>query len=94
MLFFESSTAAAQSVLSYWNNEMALVMMAAIIGSTPWVPRLTGRFSEFVHSKKPGSATAEFLGESVSICFVSAVFVCCAILLSAQTHNPFIYFRF
>jgi alginate O-acetyltransferase complex protein AlgI len=67
----------------YLDPFTATVLVAAMLGSVPWLPALRARLDE----ERASWATFRFLA-------LNAVFVACAMALASNTHNPFIYFRF
>ncbi len=73
----------------YLDNARRLAIVAGLIGSIPWLPRLQGRLArDSAFERRFGSLRA---GADVLLCAIVAV---CALELSAGTFNPFIYFRF
>jgi alginate O-acetyltransferase complex protein AlgI len=72
----------------YWNAELALLVAAGIVGSTPLLPRLA-RWRSGV-TALPARALVE-AGRLAGLAFL---LVASAMLMAAGTYNPFIYFRF
>lgn len=94
MVGLSNNVSTVPNILPYWNTELALILPVALIGSIPCLPYLAQRFNALTTSKNKSSSIRVFIEESASICFTSLIFIWCAMSLSAQTHNPFIYFRF
>lgn len=90
-----ASPSRTHSVAEYWRNELAVVLVLGVLCSTPWVPLLKERFERFMETV---SGAIRFSGVLVQECLVTVylftLFILCAMLLGAQTYNPFIYFRF
>lgn len=79
----------------YWSSELALVLLLGIIGSMPWASALDRRLSHGFHNMVPAvGRSLDVFRHAVVVAFLGVVFTYSAMLLSAQTHNPFIYFRF
>jgi alginate O-acetyltransferase complex protein AlgI len=79
----------------YWNAELALVLIAGMVGALPFLPWLE-RTQERILARV-GQPLAGFLEAGLAITQVAALgllFLGSAMLLAAGTYNPFIYFRF
>jgi len=76
----------------YLDNAVKLALVAAVIGSTPWLRSLGRWRAERVAQR--GADALELSLETVSVVATLAVLVLSAMTLSAGTYNPFIYFRF
>jgi alginate O-acetyltransferase complex protein AlgI len=72
----------------YWNAELALILLAGIVGSTPLLPRLAHWRQRITNP--PLGAFVE-AGRLAGLAFL---LVASAMLMAAGTYNPFIYFRF
>lgn len=80
----------------YFDRGLALVLAAAVIGSLPWIPWITGQLEAF--QQRQGSPLAHtfvhFAGSTLRLSCLALLFLASAAVMSAGTHNPFIYFRF
>ncbi len=95
MAGFGAASDTTCSVMDYWNRELAIVLLLAFIGATPWMPAVKHRFNLFQERAHPTLRLSfHFVHEWMVLGFLGLVFMICAMLISAQTHNPFIYFRF
>lgn len=82
MLSFSSLTPLAASQLSLWTTPSTfLLFIVSVIAITPWLK-----------SKVTTHQSTAVLGLSSGVLFV--LWVACLLSLSANTYNPFIYFRF
>jgi alginate O-acetyltransferase complex protein AlgI len=81
----------------YLNNEVKLVLLAAVLASMPIIPMLI-RVRDRVASVENGRGWLAWLVEPVfaftPVVTLLALLVVSAMLLAAGTYNPFIYFRF
>jgi len=79
----------------YLTPEVALALLAATIGATPVLPwlreRMAATFQRLPGATGPALESVMTGGGSI-VCL--GMLVLCVMLLAAQTHNPFIYFRF
>ena len=81
----------------YLDRGIVVVLLAALVGSTPWIPWLAGRFPSLGHQPLPTaspSIAGTLAGASLRVCCLLLVLLASASAMSAGTHNPFIYFRF
>jgi alginate O-acetyltransferase complex protein AlgI len=81
----------------YLNSLVWLVLAAGAIGSVPWLPALSSWRERLVArrlARGQGAGLFDLGLELSSIAGLVAVFVASAMMLSAGTYNPFIYFRF
>lgn len=80
----------------YLDQGLILVLLAAILGSTPWIPWLSHRMPALSvsHPTAFPSLSAYITGSALRVGCLMLVFLASASALSAGTHNPFIYFRF
>ena len=95
MAGFAGKAAGTQSLSTYLNAEVVLVLVAGAIGSTP----VLGALSRWRGTLAAPGATANQRSLDVALSFAALagyvlVFLACAMSLSAGTYNPFIYFRF
>jgi alginate O-acetyltransferase complex protein AlgI len=95
MAGFSQGTGLEYNVALYLNAELALALVAGIIGSTPWINYL-GRWYEQLTTTYPHKVTLLVEGSFsfISIAVLILIFLASAMQLAAGTHNPFIYFRF
>ena len=95
MAGFAPGDALGQSVRLYLNPQVALALAAGAVGELPIIPWLWERRARLVAPDASRSARA--LDATLAVAHVlalAAVFVLCAMALSAGTYNPFIYYRF
>ena len=71
--------------------ERLLALLAAVIGSTPLLPRL-GRHLEHMQPSLPSALRASV--DVLRVAALCALFVLAVSQVAAGTYNPFIYFRF
>lgn len=75
--------------------DVALALAAGSVGAVPTLDGTLGWLRRLpAHWPVPVAFAARTMGATAGIVGVLAVLVACAVLLAAQTHNPFIYFRF
>jgi hypothetical protein len=75
--------------------QLAIVIPLGIVGSVAWYRPLFGWLARMRARLGGGSGRlADGLSDLVVALSLAAVFLLCAIDLSASTHNPFIYFQF
>jgi hypothetical protein len=89
MFGLQEGAPAIQHVGLHLDAHSITVLVAAIIGSTPWLPAL-GRRVEQGGLSRLQRATAELVAHAG----LAATLVLSAMELTAGTYNPFIYFRF
>ncbi len=81
----------------YLDRGLGLVLLAAILGSTPWIPWIVKRF-DFGTAPQPlpvdSSTSVSIVGSALRVCSIYGLLIASAAAMSAGTHNPFIYFRF
>jgi alginate O-acetyltransferase complex protein AlgI len=80
----------------YLDSGLVLVLAVGILGAMPVLPWLQLELSRLSEQPSDG-AYARFLHLGVSgvkLVGLSAVLICSAVVVSASTYNPFIYFRF
>ena len=88
MFGFASGNSALVYPALYLDNARKLALAAGVIGSMPWVPYVAQRLSVGAAARPPKLAL------SLNSLALAAVLILCALELSANTFNPFIYFRF
>ena len=82
---------AAIPLVAFFDREIQLVLVVAMIGSTPWIPWLRARLEgdpRFESARLRAFTWAALVGVHALLLVGSAM------SLAAGTHNPFIYFRF
>jgi alginate O-acetyltransferase complex protein AlgI len=95
MVGFTQNSTGNYSIGDYWNNQVALCSALGIIGAMPWTRCLSDKWELLLNQLNGFKQNAVlFSTESIIVCYLVFVFGICAMLLSSQTHNPFIYFRF
>ncbi len=80
----------------YLDKGLIVVLLAAIIGSTPWISWLTKRMPGLAvqHPTVIPTLKASVAGSAFRVGCLLLLFLASASTMSAGTHNPFIYFRF
>ena len=80
------------TVWIYLDSVLAVALVAGVIGSTPWLPKVAAWCARL---EPGGRATLVSLGlELAGVAALCALFLLSAMELAAGTYNPFIYFRF
>jgi alginate O-acetyltransferase complex protein AlgI len=74
-------------VALYVDQRLAIVLLAAVIGSTPLIPWIKRESQAYHLATRPIAATLASLA-------LGLVFLLSVMLVAAGTYNPFIYFRF
>jgi len=92
---YSGSTSAAYPWRAFADAEYRLVLVAGIVGSTPWLPWLADqtRGLEARLAERPLHWLV-LARESLVFTALVVVFVSAAARLATATNNPFIYFRF
>lgn len=79
----------------YLNAKIILCMVVGYVGSLPVLPWLVSRYEKIL--ARCGSGTAPLV-EGAFVCLrlacIAALFLASAMILAAESHKPFIYFRF
>jgi alginate O-acetyltransferase complex protein AlgI len=83
--------ASIHPVALYASSLTWTAIVAGIIGSMPWVPRLRARTARLLEEGRSGTW---FALQVSSIVALALIFVRVAMDLAAGAYNPFIYFRF
>ncbi len=79
----------------YLDLGLVLALSAAVVGSTPWLPWAERAIAPVLARRQSAAAAVLFQGLSlVRLACLAAVFLASAVMLTASTYNPFIYFRF
>jgi alginate O-acetyltransferase complex protein AlgI len=78
-------------LVHFVDAEVWTAIALAVIGSTPWLPRVVAWWRGLAAAGRGGLQSAlEWAGVVALLC----VFVDCALKFAAGTYSPFIYFRF
>ncbi|MHC4140714.1 MAG: MBOAT family O-acyltransferase [Planctomycetota bacterium] len=94
MLGFGAGDGLRVDVIAFQGNDVLLAMGAGIVGSAPVIPWLVDRIRR-IHEAVPRLGAGTYtVASALGHLGLLAVFVLSAVAVSAQTHNPFIYFRF
>jgi alginate O-acetyltransferase complex protein AlgI len=81
-----------QPVGLFTNPVVVLALVAGIVGSIPWV-RTLGEWYERLHLENR-RAGLRWAMDAATLLSVALIFLLSAMEMSANTYNPFIYFRF
>src|SRR5262245_4192396 len=90
MVGLSGADAQLYHVSLYLNPMVVAALAAAVVGSTPIVPRAT----EWVLAQTSGRSGLELCSRSLGLIVVGAIMLASCLLMAAGTYNPFIYFRF
>ncbi|PIE23863.1 MAG: membrane-bound O-acyltransferase family protein [Planctomycetota bacterium] len=93
---FASGAGIIHSVSVYLSNELAVVLAAGVIFSTPIVPWIQHKTAAFLNGRSPSwvRLVAEFLAQPLLLGLLLALLILCSSKMAVGTYNPFIYFRF
>jgi alginate O-acetyltransferase complex protein AlgI len=95
MFGFGEHTGAVQELSWHLTREVKMALLVGVIFSMPVLPALTRlKKSLIVSYEQPTQVAVELVFSVCRTIGLCALFVICAMYLSAGTHNPFIYFRF
>jgi alginate O-acetyltransferase complex protein AlgI len=86
-----------EQVSVHLDRVLVLAIVAGVVGSTPWLPRYRELLDAGWWGRLPNRQIASAglaLQEFGGVLVLMTIFGACVISLSAQTYNPFIYFRF
>jgi len=84
-LIGQSATQPAPFTIAFYlTPELAIALIAGLIGSTPWIPAIA-RLADPERRRNL---------DLVSAAALVALFCACVLQVAARTYNPFIYFRF
>jgi alginate O-acetyltransferase complex protein AlgI len=79
----------------FLSREISLVLVLALVGSTPWLPALDSWTARRIESQSRATALRiERCYAFARFALLNLVLLGCAMSLASGTHNPFIYFRF
>lgn len=89
------SGAEAAAVEQFLTGDVVLGLCAGVIGAVPTFDFLVARTQRWL-GRLPGSVAgaARGVGAVASVAALLLILATCSVMLAAQTHNPFIYFRF
>jgi alginate O-acetyltransferase complex protein AlgI len=90
-------SASTGTAADYFTPLLGITLVAAVIGSTPWVHAVKGWLDNVQQrlAEQGGWAAAMTHCRGITGTVVQAtLLLACALTLSAATYNPFIYFRF
>ena len=76
----------------YAGNDVVLAILAGIVGSGPVIPALDAALTRRLATRPNRLVAAGYT--CVTLLMPTILLLASAVMLSAQTHNPFIYFRF
>ena len=95
MAGFAKESATTHDIYEFLSRDIRMALIAGVIFSMPVLPAL-GRWWERLMALRKGPVTAalELPFSFLYVIGLSTVLIMSLILLSAGTHNPFIYFRF
>jgi len=88
MSFLQAGDALTHTPELWLDPVVVLALLAGVIGSTPWLPRLAHGLAE------PGRELRRTALGALGLVLLMGVLLLSALELSAGTYNPFIYFRF
>jgi len=92
---FAGAESSVHVLSEYCDRETVLIVGLAVLGSMPWIPAAAARLRAAAARMHPlARASMEVTAEAMVVPVLCLLFAYCAMLLAAQTHNPFIYFRF
>lgn len=93
---FGAAANAKYPLAMYFDRGLAVVLLAGLIGSTPWIPWLANRLRAMEETQPHAapSTAIRFASGSLRLGSLMVLFILSAAVMSAGTHNPFIYFRF
>jgi len=95
MGFAGSSGRGSFDIHYYLNNEVVLIILIGILGSTPIVPVGKKIYAHIFRERQAGAIGIINLGLSLTaLLSFMAIFMYSIMSLANQTYNPFIYFRF
>ena len=95
MFGFGSASGAVMNFQYYFNPELMIVLVAAVIGSTPWLSALSRRIERFTQESKGLVAAGVTPVVSLArMAAITAIFILAVMYVANVTYNPFIYFRF
>ncbi len=89
-----ASALLVQPLASYLDSEVILVILAAMLGSTPWIRESIERLQSSARTPSAiRGITSRFLAPATTAVLI-LLFLGCTMSLMAGIHNPFIYFQF
>lgn len=90
MFGFGTATPGLHVPGAFLNGEVLLVLLAGLLGSTPWLPKVNA-WLDARCANRPGLTALRQAGVLIAL---ALILLACMMKLAAGTHNPFIYFRF
>ena len=95
MFGFSEHTGAVQELSWHLTREVNMALIAGVIFSMPVIPAIGQLKQNILTSyEEPMRNLVEFIFSVCRITVLCFTLIICSMLLSAGTHNPFIYFRF
>jgi alginate O-acetyltransferase complex protein AlgI len=104
MFGFHQASSVTYDVFYYLDNEIILVLIIGLIGSTPWWQHMDNRLDSrginerlfnvvtpLAQETSPDKLSPGALASAAILIGIGAL---CLTYIAAQTYNPFIYFRF
>lgn len=91
LLGFDQAMEGRITIWFFLGNEDILALAVGCIAATPILPALRNLLLR--ERPEPSLALKQFYSV-LSIVILSSIYIACVLRLSADTHNPFIYFRF
>lgn len=93
---FGAAANAKYPVSLYFDRGLSLVLAAALIGSLPWIPWIARQLESLQQENQNSLPRLSicFAGAALRFGCLALLFLASASVMSAGTHNPFIYFRF
>jgi alginate O-acetyltransferase complex protein AlgI len=91
------ATGAAHPLALYLDAPLAVLLVLGAIGSVPWMPAARRTLADWRSQRFAGSTLerpSEWSFELGRVCALAGLSVVVAVVLSASTYNPFIYFKF
>jgi len=98
MFYLTPATATDATPALFLNNQVLIALLAALVGSIPWLPPLRrwwqGRLESPGLTGAAGSTFAALFARTIELASLALVFFASVSLAAAGTYSPFIYFRF
>lgn len=95
MLGLYAGSSLSPSIGQFFTGEVSLAVVAAFVGSAPFIPWCAARIERWAAAGSPArtarrAAAADWAAAALLACILAA----CILKLASGTYNPFIYFRF
>ena len=94
MLGFAPGEGLEYPITAYLANDVLIALAVGVVFSLPVAPWLREHWQRLATNTPGISPALETAAATVRVAGIAAILVACGMLLSAGTHNPFIYFRF